>query len=73
MSSAFSDTVAKWYWGLGPAPAAGKLLAQISPPKESIIAWPPIGLTDQSADIIAAAFKLYTDAMSLSMLGRRLY
>jgi hypothetical protein len=73
MSSAYSETVAKWYWGLGPAPTAGKLLAQIHPHKESIIAWPPTALTDRSADDIAGAFKRYTDALSLSMLGRRLF
>jgi hypothetical protein len=69
MSSVHADTVAKWYWGLGPAPIEGRLLAQIFPHKESIIAWPPQSLSDQSADGIAGAFKRYTDAISLSLLG----
>ena len=73
MSSVHADTMAKWHWGFGPAPSQGRLLAQILPHKESFIAWPPISLTDQSADTIAAAFKLYTDAISRGMIGGRLY
>jgi hypothetical protein len=73
VSSAYPGTFAKWYWGLGPAPAAGSFLAQIHPHKESIIARPPMSLTDRSAGDIAGVFKRYTDAISLSMMGRRIF
>jgi hypothetical protein len=73
MSSAYPKTIEKWYWGLGPAPLTGRLLAPIHPRKESLIGWPPTALNDRSAEDIAAAFHRYTDAISTSIVGRRLF
>ncbi len=73
MSSTIPNMFDGWRWGWGPAPQAGRLLAQIHPPKESMIVWPPTSLTDASADGIAAGFERYIDAISRSMTGRRIF
>jgi hypothetical protein len=72
MSTCSEPTIVnQWIWPIASRP--GRLLTQIWPPRESIIAWPPESLTDGDADFIATAFDRIIDAASRSMLGRRLF
>jgi len=73
MSCLYPEIVTQWTWGWGPAPEVGRLLVQISPLKESLIAWPPASLTDQSADLIASAFDRYITLLDRSILGLKLH
>ena len=61
ISSEFADIPVKWGWaGVPTVPAR---LARISPPKESIIAWPPSSLTDQEAEALSHAFFDWIDGI----------
>lgn len=70
MSSVDPENINKWADML---PRTAPLLVPLFPPKESFVAWPPIGLTDKQADAIASAFHLYVETVSRSLLGRRLF
>jgi hypothetical protein len=67
----FPKLIDNWAWPFGSRLA--RLQAQLWPPKESLIAWPPDSITDGDADIIPLLFNRMIDAASRSMLGRRLF
>jgi hypothetical protein len=65
------DIVSRWVWPAASRP--GRLLIQIWPARESIVAWPSESLTDGDADFIATAYDRVIDAASRSILGRRIF
>ena len=71
MSSVNPENVNKWAETL-PC-RIGPLLVPLHPPKEGLVAWPPVSLTDRQADEIASAFHRYVENISRSLLGRRLF
>jgi hypothetical protein len=64
------DTISRWIWPAG-SPLTLKLV-QIVPAKESIVVWPPIGLTDFEIELISTAFERVIDGASRSLTGLRL-
>lgn len=70
MSSTDVDNIGGWASML---PRRFPLLVPVEPQRESFIAWPSESITDRTADMIASAFHRYTEGISLSLLGRRLF
>ena len=71
LSSASQPIVDRWEWPL--ESRLHRLVARISPPRESVLAWPPESLRDEDADWLANGFSRMIDAASRSMTGRRLF
>lgn len=70
MSSVDEENIRGWATML---PRHFRLLIPILPQRESLIAWPPASITDQTADMIASAFHRYIEGISRSMLRRRIF
>jgi hypothetical protein len=71
LSSASQSIVDGWEWPM--TSRLHRLTARISPPRESVLAWPSESLRDDDADWLANAFSRMIDAANRSMTGRRLF